>query len=209
VIYDQRPAEEAGGSAAGTGNAWQPAESDVAGTRSGLAGARYVAVDRIDDALVTLAVAPWPTVDPATGRLDFGPPDERRTLVVPSLGLQRRIDDQRSQARQLLRPVRPGDAFFVGGYEDDPEGWTDVIDVTRSARLAAKAALFSTAAPAPAADALEDYGLEDARIEDGGAATRGTASGARGEPSGPEPGDEPGEPEDDAPPPGPIAYPAV
>lgn len=156
---------------------------------------RYVAIDRIDGPVVTLAVAPWPTVEPATGRLDFGPRGDRSTATVPARDLQARIDRDRTATDQLVRPLRPSDVFLVGGFTPDPAEWSRVVDVTRAGRLAAKASLYSTAAPAPLADALPDYGIDRDVAEDRGPAAAAADTEA---PDGSEP-----------PPPGPVAYPAV
>ena len=158
-------------------------------------GDRYVGIDRIDGPVVTLAVAPWPTVEPATGRLDFGPRGDRSTAAVPARDLQARVDLDRVASGQLVRPLRPSDVFLVGGLTADPAEWARVVDVTRAGRLAAKASLYSTAAPAPAAEALSDYGIDRDVAEDPGPAQTN---------AGTEPPDG-----SETPPPGPVAYPAV
>jgi hypothetical protein len=189
MIYDQRPPEPARDAAAPTeSRAWRPDDApDAASTED-----RYVAVDRIDSKVVTLAVAPWPIVDPATGRLDFGPRSDRLSVTVSLNSVQTRVDRDRRANGQLVRPIRPGDVLRVHGFATVPAKWSSVVDVTRSGRLAAKAALFSTAAPAPRANELDDYGL-DRHLAD--------------EPAPPADPDRPDEPE--PPPPGPVAYPAV
>lgn len=173
---------------------WRPEESPLEGAAFRVdPGDRYVAIDRIDGPVATLAVAPWPTVEPATGRLDFGPRRNRSTAAVAARDLQARVDLDRGASGQLVRPIRPSDVFLVGGYAADPVAWGRVVDVTRGGRLAAKASLYSTAAPAPAADALPDYGIDRGVAEDRGQAAAGPAPGDGSEP----------------PPPGPVAYPAV
>jgi hypothetical protein len=196
VIYDQRAPEPPrdASQAEAAPQPWQP--DDAVGPGAGAAYApddRYVAVDRIDARVVTLAVAPWPTVDPATGRLDFGPRRDRRTVTAALRSLQNRVDRDRISNNQLVRPIRAGDVFLVRGFDRSPTRWAAVIDVTRSGRLAAKAALFSTAAPAPRPDELREYGLDRALADDRGPA----------EALAPRDGDS------EPPPPGPVAYPAV
>jgi hypothetical protein len=196
VIYEQRAPEASLDPAEQPDRApWRPDETPLEAAAFRVdPGDRYVAIDRIDGPVVTLAVAPWPTVEPATGRLDFGPRGDRSTAAVPARDLQVRVDLGRVASDQLVRPLRPSDVFLVGGFTADPAEWTRVVDVTRAGRLAAKASLYSTAAPAPLADALPDYGIDRDVAQD-----RGPAEAAAAEPPD---GIEP-------PPPGPVAYPAV
>ena len=169
---------------------WQPADAPLADVVLDLdPSARYVAVDHIEGPVVTLAVAPWPSVDPATGRLDFGPLDGRATLIVDLAELQTQADQDRAGTKQLRRPIRVSDVFMVSGMGDTPAEWDRIVDVTRAARFAAKAALFATASGAPPAEDLEDYGIDQDVGRDPDA-----------------PASPPAEP---TPPPGPIAYPAV
>jgi len=156
---------------------------------------RYVAVDRLDEDVATLIVAPWPVVDPRTGRLAFLPDDERTTAVVDVAPLQTRVDRDRGAGRgrgQLARPVRVGDVFWVGGYRLDPAEWERVIDVTRAGRYAAKAAFLATASGAPLPDDAGDYRIAGAESLD----PTPPAVQPAGEPPAP-------------PPPGPVAFPAV
>jgi hypothetical protein len=190
--YDQRPPEpERDVSDTTERRAWRPEDTPSGDSDRDLAKDRYVAVDRIDGRVVTLAVAPWPTIEPVTGRLDFGPRALRSTVTVSLRSLQTRVDLDRRTSGQLIRPVRPGDVFRVRGFGPSPLRWLTVVDVTRSGRLAAKAALYSTTAPAPRADELGDYGLDRKLADDRGPVAAET-------PAEPEP-----------PPAGPIAYPAV
>jgi hypothetical protein len=197
-MYEQRRPEGPPPATEGAEQApWRPTE-DAFGERrrDPLPGDRYVAVDRVDGPVVTLATAPWPSVDPATGRFDFGPRAERTVATVTLEALQRRVDLDRAAAPgQVVRPIRPGDAFLVAGYSPDPSAWIEVVDVTRSARIAAKAALLATAAPAPAVDELDAYGLDRGVVERGATAADDAAEQAAAD--------------GDQPPPGPVAYPAV
>jgi len=189
MSFDQRTAEPR--TARAPGRPWRPADTPLAdGRLEPAAGDRYVAVDRIDGTVVTLAVAPWPLVDGATGRLDFGPVRNRVTRTATADRLQRRVDQDRAERGQLRRPLRVGDVFLVRGLAGPPSRWAAVVDLTRASRLAAKAALFATAAPAPLRDELRTYGLD-----------RRAAGVVRTT------DDEPSDPEE--PPPGPIAYPAI
>ena len=133
-------------------------------------------------------------MDPETGRLDFGPRSARRTLTASLKSVQTRVDRDRAASGQLIRPIRPGDVFLVRGFGNAPGRWARVVDVTRSGRLAAKAALFSTAAPAPRASELRDYGLDRSIAVDRGPAAAAAADDAD---------------ETEPPPSGPVAYPAV
>lgn len=192
VIYDQRAPEPARQAPDETERRpWRPDDTPIRADEAFAAGDRYVAVDRIDTRIVTLAVAPWPTVEPETGRLDFGPRSDRRTLTASLRSVQARVDRDRAASGQLVRAIRPGDVFLVRGFGSAPGRWARVVDVTRSGRLAAKAALFSTAAPAPRASELRDYGLDKGLAEDRGPAAADDAD------------------ETEPPPSGPVAYPAV
>jgi hypothetical protein len=196
VIYNQRaPETKAGPTDAAERRPWRPDDVPISDAETISAEDRYVAVDRIDARVVTLAVAPWPTVEPATGRLDFGPRRDRRTVTVSFKSLQASVDRDRAASGQLVRPVRPGDVFLVRGFGPSPARWSLVVDVTRSGRLAAKAALYSTTAPAPRANELREYGLDRKLASDRGPADAGVGAAAVDE----------AEP----PPPGPVAYPAV
>lgn len=193
-MYEQRAPEPARqGQDETERRPWRPDDLPIGADVAPSVDDRYVAIDRIDARVATLAVAPWPTVEPETGRLDFGPRSARRTLVASLKSVQTRIDRDRAASGQLVRPIRPGDVFLVRGFGVSPGRWSRVVDVTRSGRLAAKAALFSTAAPAPRASELRDYGLDRSLAGD-----RGPAAAAADQPDDTEP-----------PPSGPIAYPAV
>jgi hypothetical protein len=187
-MYDQRIAEPA--AEPRTGRAWRPDGVPFGRDEPDTATDRYIAVDRLDDNVATLDVAPWPTVDPSTGRLRFEPADDRAELTVSAVTLRRRVDRDRRRHRQLRRPIRVGDVFWVRGFVDRVQDWERVIDATRAGRFAAKAALLATAAGAPSVDASAAFGLDEA------------------EPVDPQPRPAPRDLEE-PPPPGPVAFPAV
>ena len=193
MIKDQR-APQPSGSDPAIRPLWRPAESAVARDAADapsdeeLVTASYVAIDRIDADVVTVAIAPWPRVDRDTGRLDFGPRDERLTTTVAASTLTARLDAERAATGQLVRPLRVGDVFAVQDRSGPVARWGRIRDVTRAARLAAKAALFSTVAPAPPADRAEEYGIAPTTVVPAPGATTET---------------------EETPPPGPVAYPAV
>ena len=189
-MYDQRIAEPAPERAGAT--AWRPDVVPFDADAPDPAQDRYVAVDRIDEDVATIVVARWPSVDQATGRLTFGAGRERLVVTADAETLRRRVDVDRRVLRQLRRPVRVGDVFWVRGFDNDPSAWGRVIDVTRAGRFAAKAALLATAAGAPSQDASAAFGIETA------------------EPVDLEPRPAPFADDAEAlPPPGPVAFPAV
>ncbi len=207
VIYQQREPEPAaevdddGGTPSIEGRApWRPPETPLAPdggdptlTDEVLATARYVAVDRIDGGVTTLAVATWPTVEPATGRLQFGPRSARQVIVVDTVRLQERTDAERVTLGQLIRPVRVSDVLLVTDYAEAAlDDWGRIVDMTRAGRLAAKAALYSAVAPAPTVAEAVSLGMDPIQVTQAAAGAPAAA-----------PGDE--EPA----PGGPVAYPAV
>jgi hypothetical protein len=174
------------------GHPWRPAATLLeAGDPEPIESDRYVAIDRIDDDVATLAVAPWPIVDPDTGRLLFLPREQRTSAATSLEAIRDRVDADRRASGQLIRPLRVGDVFWVRGYVERPDGWERVIDVTRPGRFAAKAALLATAAGAPAVEARHAYGLDEADPVDTSPRPPAVA------------GEEPPQP------PGPVAFPAV
>ncbi len=107
---------------------------------------RYVVVDERLYGRLTLAVAPWPTVDRA-GRLHFQPSS---AVGVEEEALQRAARESRQglQEEAADRPIRIGDVFLVRELEgNDPSKWGSIFDVSAQAREAAKTALHSAVAP--------------------------------------------------------------
>jgi hypothetical protein len=188
-MYEQRVPEPP--ATTGRGRLWRPEETPLARQdQPPHESDRYVVVDRIDGDVVTLAVAPWPAIDPATGRLRFDGPGERTVRTVARRPLQARIDRARADLPDTDRPVRVSDVYLVRGMTRGPARWELVFDVTRAGRFAAKAALLATVAPAPATEELETYGF------------------AAAEPVDPRPRAA-AEPPDRSSPPGPVAFPSV
>jgi hypothetical protein len=172
------------------GRPWSAPGTPIADGEAPGPSDRYVAIDRIDDGVATLAVAPWPTVDPVTGRLVFFPADDRAVVTATVETLAGLLENDDLTTRSVRRPLRVGDVFWVRGGER-PDRWERIVDVTRAGRFAAKAALFATATGTAELDttrAADETGVELVDPEPRTA---------------PAPGEEP------APPPGPIAFPAV
>jgi hypothetical protein len=192
-MYEQRTAEPPAAFEREPHRAWQPPAMPVAPDFALDGTERYVAVDRIDEGLAILSIAPWPMVDPETGRLTFGPADDRETRAVAVEQLRRRARAGRAAAGLPDRPIRVGDAFLVRGLRGLPSRWDLVVDITRSARLAAKAALLSTVAPAPPVERLGAFGMDEPGADDTLQQATATSEAESG----------------DGPPPGPVAFPAV
>lgn len=189
-MYDQRIPEPAPEGAAG--EAWRPEGVPFDADAPEAAIDRYVAIDRIDEGVATLDVAPWPAVDPATGRLSFHPAEDRLEMTANAEAVRRRVDRDRRDLHQLRRPLRVGDVFWVRDFGERPEDWGRVIDVTRAGRFAAKAALLATAAGAPSPETSAAFGLDEAEPVE---------SEPRPAPSDDE--------EEELLPPGPVAFPSV
>jgi hypothetical protein len=99
----------------------------------------YVTVDERVGAVVGLVASPWPTRD-EEGRPRFA--EEMRAAWTDATVLQEVIDGFRRARREVVRPLRIGDAFAVRGPEVvDPRQWEALWDVTKAARMAAKAAV--------------------------------------------------------------------
>jgi hypothetical protein len=194
-MYEQRVAEPEPNPQAGA--TWRPDGVPFPDDAPDPVADRYVAIDRLDEDAATLIVAPWPVVDPETGRLAFLPDDARTVAVVDAGALRDRVDRDRGSDRdiregQLARPVRVGDVFWVRGYHAEPGAWESVIDVTRAGRYAAKAAFLATASGAPLPEDAAGFGIAGATTLD---------------PS--PPAARPPTEETPQPPPGPVAFPAV
>src|SRR5262245_56058936 len=80
AMYDQRIAEPT--PAPETGDPWRPEGVPFPDGSPDTAADRYVAVDRLDEEIATLIVAPWPVIDPETGRLAFLHETEHDSDVV-------------------------------------------------------------------------------------------------------------------------------
>ena len=112
---------------------------------------RYAVVDDIEEERAVVVLSPWPQVDDR-GHLVFS---DEATSRDHSLGdLQAVVDSQRRAAGQPApdRPLRIGDVFWVRGdlpeADDSASADAEVLDVTRAARAAARAAFLVAANPA-------------------------------------------------------------
>jgi hypothetical protein len=128
----------------------------------------YVVVEEVDDDNVTLAIAPWPEVDPKGG-LSFAPEEQRAAAVAdrPSLqeALRRRTTlleyGGRDDSPELAeREIAAGDVFAIeisgplpedGDLREAGEAWVGgaVVDVTALARNVAKAAMLAALTGSP------------------------------------------------------------
>ena len=152
MLYEQRP-PAAPLETMAVGELWCP--GDI-GNLDVVADDHYVAIDEQVGRVLGLTFCRWPHVD-AAGRLWF--PDDIGTMLLAGDVLQASIDAHRARHRQTLRPLRIGDAFWVRGFAPDPQSWVDLVDITASARDAAKVAVFGTASGVVEADAASELGL--------------------------------------------------
>jgi hypothetical protein len=83
-----------------------------------------------DEDVATLIVAPWPVIDPQTGRLAFLPDDERTTAVVDIRRCRRASTASAAPATAAASSPDPSASatFWVGGYRVNPAEWEQVID---------------------------------------------------------------------------------
>jgi hypothetical protein len=115
------------------------------------AGDWYAVVDDLEVDLAVVVISPWPAVD-ELGHLVFE--DEAVSRDARLDALQRAVDRRRKAAGQPAhdRAVRVGDVFWLRTparemETGDPGRWR-ILDVTRAARQAARAALLVAANPA-------------------------------------------------------------
>jgi hypothetical protein len=132
----------------------------------------YVTVDERVSGVVGVVATTWPNLDAGGLRFDGAITaawfDEAELLAT--------VDGFRAAARQLRRPLRIGDTFWVRGYnESAPSEWQDLWDITKQARGMAKLAVASVAVGEvdPAA-----YGLQ----VDQGPVAQGESAAVRPEP---------------------------
>lgn len=131
-----------------TDELWAPTVRREDGTKFELsvdATDRYVVVDEIVDMRMRLVGAPWPVLDRGR-RVRFGKGRRTKQVVLVDR-LESAVGAHRDRQRQLHRPIRIGDAFWVRGYSADPSKWETVIDITDAARRAARVAFLSAVAP--------------------------------------------------------------
>lgn len=141
---------------------WQPEEFAALARRPYPANLQFVVVEEIVDETVTLVATPWPRLD-EQGRRDFGDESADDVFSLDLARAQQFLDGNRveiagavpgeGEAPPVRRTLRLGDAFAMTdrGVErlkllrrQATVGRARVIDVTRSARHAAKVA-FSRA----------------------------------------------------------------
>jgi hypothetical protein len=102
----------------------------------------YVTVDERVTGVVGVVATTWPHLDAGGLRFDGAINaawfDEAELLAT--------VNGFREAARQLRRPLRIGDTFWVRGYdESSPSEWHDLWDITRQARGMARLAVASVA----------------------------------------------------------------
>ncbi len=147
--YEERSPVEAPMLEAG-GVLWQPSMSAAGGTVPYVPAPddRYAVIEDMAEGLVVIQYAAWPHLD-AGGRLVFD--GEVVTSVEPADEAQAAVNRARVQMQSDApeRPLRVGDAFAVGAATDPASGIaqaTKIVDISASARRAAKAALLGAAA---------------------------------------------------------------
>jgi hypothetical protein len=134
--------------------------------REAPAGPWYVVIDEILEGRVTLEAWPWPTVNPATGYLNFDLGRTRR-FTHEAEDVYRVVTEHRRAHHDetaATRPLRIGDVLEAGADDiADLSTWTDVRDHTRDKRAEARAALDAMAThplPADKAEELERLARE-------------------------------------------------
>jgi hypothetical protein len=127
---------------------WQPGEGETVERPEGLAAPppltppseadRYMTVDERVENTIGVVFATWPVVD------EFGLrfPDQPEAAWFDVDDLQTAVDRLRSQAGDMLRPLRIGDTFWVRGFSvESPSDWEALRDITSQARAMAKGAV--------------------------------------------------------------------
>jgi hypothetical protein len=119
---------------------------------------RYVTVDEQVEQTIGLVFTRWPTVD------DFGLRFEGTTegAWFDAYALQRAIDKFRQRTKEILRPLRIGDTFWVRGFSATSiEKWKDLRDVTSQAREMTKlAAAIAVLGPLRLPEVHETFAVE-------------------------------------------------
>lgn len=124
---------------------------------------QYAVVEDIDDGRLVLEVSQWPRLD-QDGRLVFhGDPFQ---LSLDLAHVQERVDARRDRGTTTdpRRALRIGDVFLMAGLEEGDtalDGRTRIVDITRAAREAAKAALYSAAASAVGDEYVEEVAIAE------------------------------------------------
>ena len=123
---------------------WQPEQAAPDGRRpfpipTPEASDDYVTVDERVEGVIAVVISRWPSVT-TRGLLSF--PGRPTTSWFAEDKLQAALDKSRERAKQVTRPLRIGDTFWVRGWSrKTPGAWDDLLDITPAARQAAKAAL--------------------------------------------------------------------
>lgn len=152
MVYEQRsPAPPL--DATPTERLWSPHELADVDVR---AEDHYVSVDEVVNDVFRFTYCTWPSID-AEGRLRF--PEDIRTTQLASDEARGLVDEHRQRHGQMARPLRLGDAFWVRRFDPDGRLWRDLIDVTASARDAAKVAVFGVVSGVIEAGVAERMGL--------------------------------------------------
>ena len=115
---------------------------------------RYVAIDRIDgpSSRSRRSLANRRSRDRTARFRSRDDRTDRGRAGSRSPGPRRSRRGAGASAASSSDPLRPSDVFLVGGLTPDPADWEESSTSTRAGRLAAKASLYSTAAPAPLAE---------------------------------------------------------
>lgn len=138
---------------------WEPRVT-ARGKPAAFGAHKYVTIDELEPTIALLLVTEWPTVD-ARGRLYFE--KDLAILVVERASLESLLR-RREPTALANRDLRIGDVFAIRFRESTPfldggdgtetqrvdlEKWVipPVLDVTRDAREAAKAAYYAAVAP--------------------------------------------------------------
>jgi hypothetical protein len=99
---------------------------------------QYVTVDERVENTIGVVFASWPVVD-AYG-LRF--PSQPEAAWFDAGDIQTTIDRFRRRAKEMLRPLRIGDTFWVRGFSAESlSDWEDLRDITSQARAMTKAAV--------------------------------------------------------------------
>jgi hypothetical protein len=119
---------------------------------------RYVTVDEQVEQTIGLVTTRWPTIDDFGLRFD----DRISDAWFDASALQHAVDKFRQRTREVLRPLRIGDTFWVRGFSATSlDNWKDSRDVTSQAREMTKlAAAVAVLGPAPLSEVHETFAVK-------------------------------------------------